>query len=99
MADKRYNLGSFIVGADKSFIQANIKKLKEYATNVYIVPPMHAHRLDLISYTIYGTVAMKPYLIYVNDIIDLSVVEHGFKLYYPSIKDILSVMNETIDYA
>ena len=99
MADNRFNLDSFIVGADKSFIQANIKKMKEVSTNVYIVPPMHAGRLDLISYTIYGTVSMKPYLIYVNDIIDLSVVEHGYKLLYPSIKDLLSIMNETNEYA
>lgn len=99
MADNRFNLDSFIVGADKSFIQANIKKLKEVSTNVYIVPPSHAYRLDLISYTIYGTVAMKPYLIYLNDIIDLSVIEHGFTLYYPSMKDILSVMNETTEFA
>jgi hypothetical protein len=98
MADKRYDLNSFIVDADKSFIQANIKALKEKATGVYIVPPMHAHRLDLISNTIYGTVKMKPYLLYVNDIIDVSVVEHGFKMLYPPIKSILAVMGETSEF-
>lgn len=98
MADSRYNLSNFVVDVDKSFIQANIKKLKEVATGVYIVPPMHAHRLDLISDTIYGTVAMKPYIVYVNDIIDVSVVEHGFKLNYPPLKSILELMGETAEY-
>jgi hypothetical protein len=98
MADSRFNLDSFIAGADKAFIQANIKTLKQLSTGVYVVPPMHAHRLDLISFTIYGTVAMKPYLIYVNDIVDLSMIKHGFKMLYPTINDILSIMNETADF-
>lgn len=94
MIDNRFNLSNLIVDKDKSFIQANINKLKGVSNGVYIVPPMHTHRLDLISYKIYGTVAMKPYLIYVNDIVDVSVIKHGYKLKYPSLRDILSLINE-----
>ena len=98
MNDKRFLISKTIVDVDKSFIQANIKRLKENATNVYIVPPKHAYRLDLISFQLYGTVHMKAYLIYVNDIIDVSVVVHGYKLFYPSMQDILSVINETSEF-
>jgi len=98
MSDTRFNLDSFIVDKDKSFIQANIKQLKNRVLGVYIVPPKHAHRMDLISHFLYGTIAMKPYLMYINDIVDMSVVEHGFKLRYPSMRDILALMNETTDY-
>jgi hypothetical protein len=98
MADSRFNIDNFIVGVDNSFISANLKRLKEVSTSTYVIPPRHACRLDLISNLIYGSVNMKALLIYVNDIFDVSVVKHGYKLKYPQIKDILSVMNEVSDY-
>jgi hypothetical protein len=83
---------------DKSFIQANIKKLKDLSYNVYIITPGYVRRLDLISYQLYNTVKLKWILIYVNDIVDLSVLEYGYKLKYPGMKDILKTLSETVDY-
>jgi hypothetical protein len=98
MIDSRFDLNSFIVGLDKSFIQANMDKLKNTNNPPYIVPPSFAYRMDLISNAIYGTVSMKVFLMIVNDITDLSVVKYGFKMYYPTMKQIIAVMNETQDF-
>ena len=95
MAESRFNIGNFIKGVDKAFIQANIKKLKEVSTSVYIIPPMYTHRMDLLSNFLYRTTELKWLLLYVNDIVDISEVRIGYKLYYPEIQDILAVMNET----
>lgn len=98
MLEKRYNVENTIADADLSFISANLARLKELSTSVYVVPPSQVHRMDLISNAIYGMVGMKVYLMYVNDIIDLSVVEFGYSLRYPTIRDILSVINETKNF-
>lgn len=98
ITDSRYELANFITGEDKSYIQANMAKLKELSVNTYIIPPKHVRRLDLISYYIYGTVAFKWIFIYCNDIIDISMLDMGFKLHYPSMKDILATMSETSDF-
>jgi hypothetical protein len=98
MSQSRFDLENVIADKDLAFIQANLIKLKELSTSVYVIPPSQTHRLDLISYTIYGTVNMKHYLMYVNDLIDLSVLEFGYKLKYPALKDILMIINETKDF-
>ena len=98
MADSRYNIDNFIVALDKSFISANITRLKEVSTNVITVSPGLAHRLDLLSDLLYNTVALKWVLMYVNDVFDVSMVDFGFVLKYPSLRDILAVMNETGEF-
>lgn len=97
MADSRFNLDKFIVGADKSFIQAHIKTLKEKATKTYIVQPANVGRLDLISYALYGTTELKWVLLYCNDIIDISVVKYGYKMKYVAMEEIMKLLFETTE--
>lgn len=97
MADARFNLDKFIIGKDKSFIQAHIKQLKDKATKVYIVTPGTVGRLDLISYALYGTTELKWVLIYVNDIIDISVIKYGYKMKYVAMEEITKLLFETTE--
>lgn len=97
MADDRFNIDKFITDKDKAYIAANIKQLKERATSVYTIPSKNVRRLDLISYDLYGTVNLKWLLIYLNDIIDISVVEFGYRMRYVKIQDLLKYLFETAE--
>ena len=98
MTDSRYNLDNFISDKDKSFISANLQSLKDSATNVFTVSPGLTYRLDLIADLLYGNVSLKWVLIYVNDIIDISVVEHGYVMHYPDLKVVLAALNTTSEF-
>lgn len=93
----RFSPDKFIVDVSTSFIQANIKSLKDVSTFVYVIPPRAEYRLDIISNDIYGTTELKWLLMYVNGIIDVSVLTFGYKLSYPSIQDVVSVLFQTAD--
>lgn len=97
MADDRFNVDKFITDKDKSFISANIRDLKQRTTSVYTVPSKNVKRLDLISYDLYGTVNLKWILLYLNDIVDVSVLEFGYRLRYVKMQDLLKYLFETAE--
>lgn len=88
----RFNIGNFTV--DGTFVHLNLDRLKSLPMKTYIVPPSEATRPDLIADTIYRNVELKSMLLAINNIVDLQQLGFGFKLKYPEIKDIITVLNE-----
>lgn len=88
----RFSIDNFTI--DGAFIHMNIAKLKSLTMQVYTVPQYEATRMDLIAYTIYQNIELKALLIAINDIVDLGVVQFGYKLRYPAIGDIVRALNE-----
>lgn len=93
----RFNIENLIVDVDKSFIAANIKELKELATYSYPIKSNEEYRMDLISYSIYNTVKLKWLLIYVNDMIDLSVLKADTIIKYVALEDFMSYLLKSME--
>lgn len=93
----RYSVSNLIVDPDKAFIEANIKELKRLAKRSYTIPDEEQYRLDLISNSIYGVIDLKWFLLYVNDIIDISVLKSGVIIKYLPLEDVLTAILKSME--
>ena len=94
---KKYKIENIILDKDKSFVEANIKNLKNLLYYSYIVGVSDARRLDLISERLYNTVDLKWLVLYLNEISDVSDVSEGRIIKYCSYRDYVSSMLEVME--
>jgi len=90
-------IDNFVVRLHGSFIDANIKHLRDVSYQTYVVSNSEAYRADLLSYAIYRTVQLKWLLLYVNSIIDISMLKEGFVLKYPAFSEVIAALTKTLE--
>ena len=102
MATKQFqnklSLENFILSKDKSFIHLYLGDLKNQSSGRYVIPYSKQYRLDLISYDIYSTVTLKWIILVINNIYEISELTFGKELIYPTIGQLMNVLNTLNEY-